>query len=204
MASDLWGRGPSPSPRTWQAGPEAQFEQEAAAVGPASAYLQLAIASRSQRRTGQRRVRCPSKGQQEQPHGVVLEKSSTHLQSEVAYERTYGMPCNLRVASENTSAQNSAVEEAICIARQEEAEWQPKRAIQAAAGAAVTAAATAATIAWGAAAAHQKCMAEEAIAIKNAELRALEEALAREKEKQVVDEKTTMKLFMSAQKDTAT
>ena len=64
-----------------------------------------------------------------------------------ACERACGVPCNLRLERERASAQNAAVDQAMCIAEQEEAEWQGGMALNAAATTASTAATTAAAVA---------------------------------------------------------
>ena len=127
----------------------------------------------------------------------------SHPRSEVARacERACIAPCNLRVAKERALAQNAAVEEAICIAEHEEAEWQQGMAMHAEAVATVTATATAAAGAREAAATHERRAAEEAIAKKEAEVRDLEEALAREKAKKEAKERAHEEALARAQED---
>ena len=103
------------------------------------------------------------------------------------------MPCNHRVARERASEPNAAIKGAISIAEHETAEWQEGMAIHASAVVATTAAATAAAAreaaascerreaeagAREAAVARERPEAEEAIAKKDAAVRALEGALA--------------------------
>ena len=102
-------------------------------------------------------------------------------------ERACGVPCNLRVARQRATQRNAAVEGAAGIAQQEAAEWAHGMAIHANTVAAIAAGLTA-TAAREAAIAQVKseCAAadeearltQEAIACKEAEVKALEEALA--------------------------
>ena len=110
-----------------------------------------------------------------------------------ACERACGVPCNLRVARQRATQQNAAAEGAIGIAQQEAAEWGRGMAFHASTVAAVAAGVTAAAAqeaaaarvrsevavaAQEAAAAEEARLAQEAIARKEAEVEALEEALA--------------------------
>ena len=61
-----------------------------------------------------------------------------------AWERAGGVPCNLRVARQRAMEQNSAVEGAVGIARQEVAEWGRGMAFHASTVAAIAAGVTAA------------------------------------------------------------
>ena len=109
-----------------------------------------------------------------------------------ACERACGVPCNLRVARQRATQQKAAVEGAVSIAQQEAAEWAHGMAIHALTVAAIAAGLTA-VAAHGAATAQvngevaaadgEACLTLEAIACKEAEVKALEEALAHERAK---------------------
>ena len=104
-----------------------------------------------------------------------------------ACERAFGVPCNLRVARQRATQQNAAVQGAVGIAQEEAAEWGRGMAFHASTVAAIadgltaTAAqdaATARVTSEVAAAAQEARLAQEAIAPKEAEVKASEGALA--------------------------
>ena len=120
-----------------------------------------------------------------------------------ACERACGMPCNLRVARQQATEQNAAVEGAVGIAQQEATEWGRGMAFHASAVAAIAAGFTAAVAqeaaaarvrseveaaAQEAAAVQEAGLAQEAIARKEAEVKALEEALAQERARKEAEE----------------
>ena len=114
-----------------------------------------------------------------------------------ATERVCGMPCNLRVAWYRAAQQNAAVKEAVLIAQEDRglplgARQGDPRLGRAGSSATVIAAAVreaaaarvrreAEAAAREAAAALEPCATQEAIAKKEAEVRALEEGLAQQK-----------------------
>ena len=113
-----------------------------------------------------------------------------------ACERACGVPCNLQVARQRATQQKAAVEGTIGIAQQEAAEWGRGMAFHVSTPAAIAAGVTAAAAqeaaaarirskvavaAQEAAAAEGARLAQEAIARKEAEVKALEEALAQER-----------------------
>ena len=99
-----------------------------------------------------------------------------------ACERACGVPCNLRVARQRATQRNAAVEGAAAIAQQEAAEWAHGMAIHATTVAAIAAGLTAAAAreaaiaqvesVW-AAADEEARLTQEAIACKEAEVKAL-------------------------------
>ena len=105
-----------------------------------------------------------------------------------ACERVCGVPCNLRVARQRATQHNAAMEGAVGIAQQEAAEWAHGMAIHASTVAAIAAGLTA-VAAHGAATAQvngevasadeEARLTQEAIACKEAEVKALGEALAK-------------------------
>ena len=111
-----------------------------------------------------------------------------------ACERACGVPCNLRVARQRATQQNAAVEGAVGIAHEEATEWGRGMGYHASKVAAIAAGVTAA-------AAHEAVAAriratdeearrtQEAIACKEAEVKALEEALAQERAKKEAEER---------------
>ena len=129
-----------------------------------------------------------------------------------ACERACGVPCNLRVARQRATQQKAAVEGAVGIAQQEAAEWAHGMAIHTLTVAAIAAGLTAA-------AAHQAAIAQvkgevaaadeearltqEAIACKEAEVKALEEALAQERAKKEAEERAHAEATAKAQADAA-
>ena len=128
-----------------------------------------------------------------------------------ACECTCGVPCNLRVARQRTTQQNAAMEVAVGIAQQEAAEWQHGMAIHASTVAAIAAgltagaaheAATAQIKGEVAAADEEARLTQEAIACKEAEVKALEEALAHEPKKEA-EERAHAEATAKAQADAA-
>ena len=129
-----------------------------------------------------------------------------------ACERTCGVPCNLRVARQRATQQNAAVEGAVGIAHEEATEWGRGMDYHASTVAAIAAGLTAA-------AAHQAVAArirgevaatdeearltQEAIACKEAEVKALEEALAQERAKKETEERAHAEATAKAQADAA-
>ena len=129
-----------------------------------------------------------------------------------ACERACGMPCNLRVARQRATQQNAAMEGAFGIAQQEAAEWERGMAIHASTVAAIAAgltaaaaheAATARVKGEVAAAAQEARLTQEAIACKEAEVKALEEALAQERAKKEAEERAHAEASAKAQADAA-
>ena len=115
-----------------------------------------------------------------------------------ACERACGVFCNLRVARQRATQQNAAMEGAVGIAQQEAAEWEHGMAIHASTVAAIVAgltagagheAGTAQVKGEVAAAAEEASLTQEAIACKEAEVKALEEALAQERAKKEAEER---------------
>ena len=129
-----------------------------------------------------------------------------------ACERACGVPCNLRVARQRATQQNAAMEGAVGIARQEAAEWEHGMAIHASTVATIAAgltagaaheAATAQVNGEVAAAAEEARLTQGAIACKEAELKALEEALAQERAKKGAEERAHAEPTAKAQADAA-
>ena len=129
-----------------------------------------------------------------------------------ACERACGVPCNLRVARQRATQHNAAMEGAIGIAQQEAAEWEHGMAIHASTVAAIAAgltaaaaheAATAQVKGGMAAAAEEARLTQEAIACKEAEVKALEEALAQERAKKEAEERAHAEATAKAQADAA-
>ena len=128
-----------------------------------------------------------------------------------ASECACGVPRNLRVARQRATQQNAAMEGAVGIAQQEAAEWQHGMAIHASTVAAIAAgltagaddeAATAQVKGDVAAAAQEARLTQEAIACKEAEVKALEEALAQERAKKA-EERAHAEATAKAQADAA-
>ena len=125
-----------------------------------------------------------------------------------ACERACGMPCNLRVARQRATQQNPAVEGAVGIAHEEATEWGTGMGYHASTVAAIAAGLTAAA-AHEAVAARIKAadeearLTQEAIACKEAEVRALEEALAQERAKKEAEERAHADATAKAQADAA-
>ena len=129
-----------------------------------------------------------------------------------ACERACGVPCNLRVARQRARQHSAAVEGAVGIRQEEAAEWAHGMAIHAQTMAAIAAGLTA-VAAHGAAtaqvngelaAADEKArLTQEAIACREAEVRALEEALAQERAKKEAEERAHAEATAKAQADAA-
>ena len=129
-----------------------------------------------------------------------------------ACERACGVPCNLRIAQQRATQQNAAMEGAFGIAQQEAAEWEHGMAIHASTVAAIAAGLTAAAAREAAtaqvkgevaAAAQEARLTQEAIACKEAEVKALEEALAQERAKKEAEERAHAEATAKAQADAA-
>ena len=129
-----------------------------------------------------------------------------------ACERACGVPCNLRVARQRATQQNAAVEGAVGIAQEEAAEWGRGMAFHASTVAAIAAGLTAAAAHEAgtaritgevAAAAQEARLTQEAIACKEAEVKALEEALAQERAKKEAEERAHAGATAKAQADAA-
>ena len=122
-----------------------------------------------------------------------------------ACERACGVPCNLRVARQRAMQQNAAMEGASGIAHEEAAEWAHGMAIHASTVAAIAAGLTA-VAAHGAATAQvngelaaadeEARLTQEAIACKEAEVKALEEALAQERAKKEASKKKCLSIAL--------
>ena len=125
-----------------------------------------------------------------------------------ACERTCGVPCNLRVARQRATQQNAAVEGAVGIAHEEATEWGRGMGYHASTVAAIAAGLTA-TAAHEAVAARIRAadeearLTQEAIACKEAEVRAPEEALALERAKKEAEERAHAEATAKAQADAA-
>ena len=129
-----------------------------------------------------------------------------------ACERTCGVPCNLRVARQRATQRNAAVEGAVGIAQEEATEWSRGMAFHASTVAAIAAgliaaapdeAATARITGEVAAAAEEARLTQEVIACKEAEVKALEEALAQERAKKEAEERAHAEAKAKAQADAA-
>ena len=129
-----------------------------------------------------------------------------------ACERTCGVPCNLRVARQRATQQSAAVEGAVGIAHEEATEWgrgmDYHASTVAAIAAGLTAAATHEAVAARirgevAATADEARLTQEAIACKEAEVKALEEALAQERAKKEAEERAHAEATAKAQADAA-
>ena len=129
-----------------------------------------------------------------------------------ACERACGVSCNLRVARQRATQQKAALEGAVGIAQQEAAEWKHGMAIHASTVAAIAAAltagaaheaATAQVKGEVAAAAEVARLTQEAIACKEAEVKALEEALAQGRAKKEAEERAHAEATAKAQADAA-
>ena len=125
-----------------------------------------------------------------------------------ACERTCGVPCNLRVARQWATQQNAVVEDAVGIAHEEATEWGRGMDYHASTVAAIAAGLTAAA-AHEAVAARTRAtdeearLTQEAIACKEAEVKALEEALAQERAKKEAEERAHAEATAKAQADAA-
>ena len=129
-----------------------------------------------------------------------------------ACERNCGVPCNLRVALQRATQQNAAVEGAVGIAQEEATEWGRGTAFHTSTVAAIAAglttavaheAATARITGEVAAAAEEARLTQEAIACREAEVKALEEALAQERARKEAEERAHAGATAKAQADTA-
>ena len=127
-----------------------------------------------------------------------------------ACERACGVPCNLWVARQRATQQNAAVEGAVGIAQEEATDWGRGMAFHASTVAAIEAgltaaaaheAATARVRGEVAAAAQETRLAQEAIVRKEAEVKALEEALAQERAKKDAEERAHAEATAKAQAD---
>ena len=129
-----------------------------------------------------------------------------------ACERACGVPCNLRVARQRATQRNAAMEGAVGIAQEEATEWGRGMAFHASTVAAIAAGLTAAAAHEAAtaritgevsAAAQEARLTQEAIACKEAEVKALEEALAQERAKKEAEERAHAEATVKAQVDAA-
>ena len=129
-----------------------------------------------------------------------------------ACKRTCGVPCNLRVARQQATQQNAAVEGAVGIAHEEATEWGRGMDYQASTVAAIAAGLRAAAAHEAVAArirgevaatAEEARLTQEAIACKEAEVKALEEALAQERAKKEAEERAHAKATAKAKADAA-
>ena len=129
-----------------------------------------------------------------------------------ACERACGVPCNLRVARQRATQQNAAVEGAIAIAQHEAGDWGRGVDFHASAVAAYAARVTAAAAHEAAhaqvkgevaAAAGEARLTQEAIACKEAEVKALGEALAQEWAKTEAEERAHAEATAKAQAEAA-
>ena len=125
-----------------------------------------------------------------------------------ACERTCGVPCNLRVALQRATQQNAAVEGAVGIAHEEATEWGRGMGYHASTVAAITAGLTAAAAHEAVAARiratdEEARLTQEAIACKEAGVKALEEALAQERAKKEAEERAHTEATAKAQADAA-
>ena len=129
-----------------------------------------------------------------------------------ACERTCGVPCNLRVARQRATQQNAAVEGAVGIAHEEATEWGRGMDYHASTVAAIAAGLTAAAAHEAVAArirgevaatAEEARLTQEAFACKEAEVKALEVALAQERAKKEAEERAHAEATAKAQADAA-
>ena len=129
-----------------------------------------------------------------------------------ACERTCGVPCHLRVARQRATQQNAAVDGAVGIAHEEATEWGRGMDYHASTVAAIAASLTAAAAHEAVparirgevtATAEEARLTQEAIACKEAEVKALEEALARERAKKEAEERAHAEATAKAQADAA-
>ena len=125
-----------------------------------------------------------------------------------ACERACGVPCNLQVARQRATQQSAAVEGAVGISHEEATEWGRGMGYHASTVAAIAAGLTAAAaheaVAARIRAADEEArLTQEAIACKEAEVRALEEALAQERAKKEAEERAHADATAQAQADAA-
>ena len=127
-----------------------------------------------------------------------------------ACKRACGVPCNLRVARQLATQQNAAVEGAVGIAQEEAADWGRGMAFHASTVAAIAAGLTAAAAEQAAtarvrgevaAAAQEARLAQQAIVRKEAEVKALEEALAQERARKEAEERAHAEATAKVQAD---
>ena len=129
-----------------------------------------------------------------------------------ACERACGVPCNRRVARQRAKQYSAAVEGAAGIAQEEAAQWAHGMAIHTQTVAAIAAGLTA-VAAHGvataqvngelAAADEEARLTQEAIACKEAEVKALGEALAQERAKKEAEERAHAEATAKAHEDAA-
>ena len=129
-----------------------------------------------------------------------------------ACERACGVPCNRRVARQRAKQYSAAVEGAAGIAQEEAAQWAHGMAIHTQTVAAIAAGLTA-VAAHGvataqvngelAAADEEARLTQEAIACKEAEVKALGKALAQERAKKEAEERAHAEATAKAQEDAA-
>ena len=125
-----------------------------------------------------------------------------------ACERTCGVPCNLRVARQRATQQNAAVDGAVGIAHEEATEWGRGMDYHASTVAAIAAGLTAAAAHEAVAARiratdEEARLTQEAIACKEAEVRALKEALAQERAKKEAEQRAHAEATAKFQADAA-
>ena len=129
-----------------------------------------------------------------------------------ACERTSGVPWNLRVARQRATQQNAAVEGAVGIAQEEATEWGRGMDYHASTVAAIAAGLTAAAAHEAvavrirgevAATAEEARLTQEAIACKEAKVKALEQGLAQERAEKEAEERAHAEATAKAQADAA-
>ena len=129
-----------------------------------------------------------------------------------ACEAACGVPCNLRVARQRATQQNTAVEGAVGIAQEGATDCSRGMAFHASTVAAIAAGVTAAAAREAAtarvrgevaAAAEEARLTQEAIACKEAEVNVLEEALAEDRAKKEAEERAHAEATAKAQADAA-
>ena len=129
-----------------------------------------------------------------------------------ACERACGVPCNLRVDRQRATQQNAAVQGAVGNAQEEAADWGRGMALHASTVAAIAAGLTAAAAQQAAtarvngevaAAAQETRLAQKAIVRKEAEVKALEEALAQECARKEAEGRAQAQATAKAQADAA-
>ena len=129
-----------------------------------------------------------------------------------ACERACGVPCKFRVARQRATQQNAAVKGTVGIAQEEATDWGRGMVFHASTVAAIAVgltaaaaqeAATARVRSEVAAAAQEARLAKAAIVRKEAEVKALEEALAQERARKVAEERAHAEATAKAQADAA-
>ena len=133
-----------------------------------------------------------------------------------ACECICGVLCDLGVAQDQAAEQNAAMEGALLITKQEATEWVQSMAVQALVVVAITAAVMTLTAreeaaarerreveaaARKASAAREGRKAQKAIAKREAEVRAMEEALAQERARKEAEEEDHQEAYDKAQAD---